>query len=282
MIDSPRTSYKEGDDRFYEWPEKGTYPSVTTILSRLPARWLADWYARVIAENAAHFVSVCIDQAEQEFQEHERDLIENGPHIDWEPFKVNRMSAADHDAAVRKMKAQPAKQRDDAAAIGTMAHAAIHHKLEHGTKPDILDSGYVEAAENFLRDKGITPKRFELELANYRQQYAGTVDLIGRDKQGHAVAVDWKSGKRIYPKHAAQICALMCCTHYMTPQMGSAELPHIERGFVVQITEDGKYRPHEFQLEHASLMLELMDALQTVMRFSSLKLSELFEIEAWH
>ena len=273
MTDSPRTSFKNQDDRYYEWPERGTLPSVTTLLSRLPAQWLSAWYGKIIATEAVRSVEVLFNEAEEKYRQALYQALEGEPAI---PFTIDRGVFSDQDEAVRRLKGLPNQTRDNAAAIGTMAHAAIRNYLEYGTEPDMLDEGYIYGAVSFLKDKGITPKRFELEMANFALSYAGTADVVGRDANDNGVVVDWKTGNRIYPKNAIQVMALMNCGHYLTSEMGTGDLPELTRGFIVHITEAGKYTPYEIKHDHAALMMETMKGLIPVMEFGKLKSSELW------
>ncbi len=272
-IDEPRTSRKDGDDRYYEWPKRGSLPSITTLLSRLPAMWLAQWQARIVAEEAANYISVTLDEAEEKYRNALTTILDGE---EMPTFTIDRGIFANNEKAVNQLKGVPNRRRDDAAMIGTLAHSAVRNYLEFGTEPDMLDSGYVDAAKKFLWEKGLQPRRFEQELANFDLGYAGTADLLCRNQEDELIVVDWKTGNRIYPKHAAQIVALMNCTHYLTKEMGSADLPHCSGGFIVHLTEAGGFTPYRIKLDHAALMMQTMIGLMSVMQFSELKSSDLW------
>ena len=107
---------------------------------------------------------------------------------------------------VEMARKSPEKERDEAAEAGTSAHELISELL-HGREPDIPDPlvPAVRGALAFVRDYQLELVASEVSIWHPQHHYAGTVDLVARNKAGEFVVVDWKRSKGLYAEHAYQV-----------------------------------------------------------------------------
>ena len=80
-------------------------------------------------------------------------------------------------------------------------------ELLHGREPDIPDPlvPAVRGALAFVRDYQLEMVASEVSIWHPQHHYAGTVDLVARNKAGELVVADWKRSKGLYPEHAYQV-----------------------------------------------------------------------------
>ena len=107
---------------------------------------------------------------------------------------------------IEAAKQSPEKERDKAAEAGTSAHDLIAELL-HGREPDIPDplEPAVLGALAFVRDYQLEMVASEVSIWHPHHHYAGTVDLVARNKAGELVVADWKRSKGLYPEHAYRV-----------------------------------------------------------------------------
>ena len=143
---------------------------------------------------------------------------------------------------IKQAKKAPEKTRDDAADFGHLMHAVIAKD-----QPAVTDTErmYLQAAEMFLEAEGLTPLVPELPVWHNIHRYAGTVDLVARDKQGAVVILDWKTGSRLSDNYAAQVAAY----GKALLQMYTDVLPM--RAMVVRVDKEGTTEYKEVNIESA-------------------------------
>ncbi len=107
---------------------------------------------------------------------------------------------------IEAAKQSPEKERDEAAEAGTSAHELIAELL-HGREPDIPDplAPAVRGGLAFVRDYQLELVASEVSIWHPQRHYAGTVDLVARNKAGELVVADWKRSKGLYAEHAYQV-----------------------------------------------------------------------------
>jgi RecB family exonuclease len=108
-----------------------------------------------------------------------------------------------------------AKYKDEAAAIGTLAHYLVECRLK-GTKPDLKDftPAQVERAGHSLRSydawlseqTSFKPIHVELRLVSEKYHYGGTIDTYA-ELNGKRALIDYKTSASVYDEHKAQVAA---------------------------------------------------------------------------
>ena len=124
------------------------------------------------------------------------------------------MTRADYkhwiEQSVKDAKAYPKRIWDQAAEDGREAHRYIAALLGSGgsinNAPEHLRPA-VEAAVDWLEEMQIVPVMPECVVWHPEHQYAGTVDLVGRNSTRGLVVVDWKRSSGIYDDHEYQVAA---------------------------------------------------------------------------
>ncbi len=99
--------------------------------------------------------------------------------------------------------------RDAAGDIGTMVHDAIEAWLR-GEEPVLLDEQAENAFGAFRQwwdAESVVPQHIEVRLVSEEYQYGGQWDLHGTCATHGVTLFDWKSSKRVYPDHLAQLGA---------------------------------------------------------------------------
>jgi hypothetical protein len=106
------------------------------------------------------------------------------------------------------------KYRDEAAAIGSLAHYLIESELK-GEEPDLADytPAQVERASESLASFHAWREQHELDAIFVEKQlvsddprYGGTLDFYGRC-DGRLALLDFKTSGAIYPEHKIQVAA---------------------------------------------------------------------------
>lgn len=137
------------------------------------------------------------------------------------------------------------KVRDEAAAIGTVAHARVEAHLR-GMEFDasgitlerMTQSGY--AFDGFLswwEREGYSVVATELQLVSERWQVGGTLDILAKDRDGNLVLVDIKTSNGLYREHRLQVAAYAAMyeeTHLAQPisRLVIVRIPKDESGVV--------------------------------------------------
>lgn len=110
-------------------------------------------------------------------------------------------------AAIRKeLRRAATAERDRAAALGT----AVHDAAATGQRLDLVAPELrprLAQFYNFLEVSGIEVVATEFQVWNPTVGYGGTVDLLGRHRNGTLRVIDLKTGKGIYNDHALQVTA---------------------------------------------------------------------------
>ena len=127
-----------------------------------------------------------------------------------------------------------AKQaRSEGSGKGKAAHELIA-ELFHGGQPKVPDdlAPAVRGAREFVADYGLTIEALEVLVWHPTEQYAGTVDFVGRNQHGNLVVVDWKRSNGIYPEHGYQVAAYADAVEALTGE----QVPH---AYVVRLPREG-------------------------------------------
>jgi hypothetical protein len=106
--------------------------------------------------------------------------------------------------------------RDSAASAGTIAHELIRahvfgktYEIPGDTTEEIAGKAQ-EAFKAFVRwfdQSGIEIVATEQSLVSEAHRYGGTVDAIGKERDGSLCVLDWKSSKGRYPEYIVQLAA---------------------------------------------------------------------------
>ena len=123
--------------------------------------------------------------------------------------------------------------REEGAKKGKEAHELIAVMLQ-GSDPLVPDdlALAVRGAREFIADYGLNVVAVELPVWHPAEQYAGTVDYVGRNRDGHLVVADWKRSKGIYPEHGYQVAAYADAVEALTGE----QVPHV---YVVRLPREG-------------------------------------------
>lgn len=170
-------------------------------------------------------------------------------------------------------KANPDKQKDDAAKLGTKAHeyidAVIKGKPLGKIDDDILKP--VMGFANWWANAGIEVLMGDTKVASLRHQYGGSLDALGYDtKRKCLVILDWKTAKNIYDTYALQVAAYANAFEetYSIP-VGEAVIVRFEKDGA-QFTPNG-YEPARIRSMHESFAAFLAaKELQERMKFDHL------------
>ena len=108
---------------------------------------------------------------------------------------------------IEAAKQSPEKERDKAAEAGTSAHeldsrAAARKGAGH---PGPAGASGSRRALAFVRDYQLEMVASEVSIWHPHHHYAGTVDLVAKNKAGELVVADWKRSKGLYPEYAYQV-----------------------------------------------------------------------------
>ncbi len=154
-------------------------PSVTTILKAWPAPQLERWKLKQVA--AAW-----------------RDNRDKLGYSD-----LNRLVALAIDST--------------AADRGTAAHRAVETSLSGGT-PETRWSEITDSILDCVQSAGVTVTLQEAVVVDREAGYAGSADMLGRDKEGRPVVLDLKTGKNVWDNHWAQIFAYASAAEVVVDQ----------------------------------------------------------------
>ena len=107
--------------------------------------------------------------------------------------------------------AAPYTKNTDAKSRGTTVHSIVenykHTKEYLETIPEKY-KGYATAFYNWVKDNDIEIMEHERTIWSQVYQYAGTLDMLVRNKQsGRVFIIDVKTGKDIYPESFLQLSA---------------------------------------------------------------------------
>lgn len=117
---------------------------------------------------------------------------------------------------------------------GRLVHLATERDDNHSLDEESIDTeivGYLQAWRAFRRDYGFVPRLIEHRICNEQYRYAGTLDRVGRIRDGTELLVDLKSG--LAPDAVRfQLAAYAACLPH----------PRTRRRRCVELHQDGTYR----------------------------------------
>jgi hypothetical protein len=182
--------------RFYEVPDVGLLPSVTTILNCVGKPALINWAAKVEREMA-------VEVSTQLYI----DAIKAGKTltpVHWKMSLETRMGT---------QKASQ-KQLTQAGDIGTEVHNLVEWTIRTqlsqkvGPSPKIRDAAQwaFMAWEDWRKSVDLKPIAVEQVVYSKKHGYAGTLDLLA-EVNGVLTVIDWKTGKAVYSEAHLQNAA---------------------------------------------------------------------------
>ncbi len=119
---------------------------------------------------------------------------------------------------IEEARARPDQVRDGAADFGTQAHVLIDEILS-GEEPEIPAqmSTVVASFEGWRRYAGLDIHLTETLVYSAKYRYAGAMDALA-SRGDTLVALDWKTGNRIYPEFDLQVAAYAKALEEMSGQ----------------------------------------------------------------
>ena len=187
---------KRGRGRWYKVGDQ-MLPPVTSILDIIDKSGpLVPWATKVAFEAVE---SVALHGAYRERWDGYAAFGQSHDYDDYEAWVRTALSLA---------KDRAKDVREEGAKKGKEAHELIAKMLQGGDPlvPDSLAPA-VRGAREFVADYGLSVVAIEVPVWHPTEQYAGTVDFVGRNGDGHLVVADWKRSSGIYPEHGYQITA---------------------------------------------------------------------------
>lgn len=112
------------------------------------------------------------------------------------------------EGVMKEASARPDKIKDDAADLGTQAHAFID-LIVHGKEPATVPSEIEPAVQAFKKwwaNSGIELVLGDTKVASLIYKFGGSLDALGR-REGRFVILDWKTSNGIWPEYALQVSA---------------------------------------------------------------------------
>jgi|SRR5580658_8172159 hypothetical protein len=187
-----RRQTKQG--RFYNVPDVGMLPSVTTILSSIGKPALVNWAAKVEREMV---VAVSTDL----YMEPRKEKLTPSQ---WALTLNNRLGTT---------KASQ-KELTRAGDIGTEVHNLVEWTIRTelmqkvGPSPKIRDAAQwaFMAWEDWKKSVHLKPIAVEQVVYSRKYGYAGTLDLLA-EVNGVLTVIDWKTGKAVYSEAHLQNAA---------------------------------------------------------------------------
>lgn len=210
----PANSRTTGNKRLYSWRDEN-YWSVTTIISGgLPKPALLPWGIKMVAEGAVRLADT-----------------------------LPALVAEDPDAAVRMLKGLPYAQRDRAADLGTLIHAATEAYVLGKPFPKWPKTiaQQMDGFKAFLKDYEPEYIATEASVYNRKQRYAGTLDAIATI-DGRTLLLDMKTSKKaIYPEVALQLAAYRFAEFIGLPDGSESPMHPVSGCAALRLCEDGTY-----------------------------------------
>ena len=215
---------KRGRGRWYKVGEQ-MLPPVTSILGIIDKN-LINWANKVA------------------FEAVESSLNDYAADVDKVDFDLWLLTA------LRIGKDRAKDMREEGARKGSEAHRLIAEMLQGGSPlvPDELAPA-VRGAREFIADFGLSVVAIEVPVWHPTEQYAGTVDFVGRNCDGHLVVADWKRSSGIYPEHGYQITAYAHAIEAITGEL-------VFHAYVIRLPkegdEDAGYECREVRGDHVA------------------------------
>ena len=206
-----RTSKQE---RMYDIPGYGMFPSVTTVLQVVAKPALVPWAKKISLEKVRSELT---------------DVANDFPHVVLEPEWIDEM--------LESARKRPDQVRDEAGDIGTRAHGLIEAYLKgEMTEETHIPDDLSQAFDNFLNWQTETDLEFrgsEIVVWDEKAGYAGTLDILAENNDGYVI-IDIKTGSGIYPEMSMQVAAYSMAWQWRNP-----EIP-VSTAYVVRL---GKNEP---------------------------------------
>ncbi len=233
------------DHRYYY--EGREYPSVTTILGVLDkSAGLMSWAARQTAEAA-----VAVNEA---------------------PGFDSLIASVGVEGVIKALTSRSSWKRDEAAQLGTAVHALADDVVSGRATPANMPEGVASRVKHYIKwweTAGWTLRLSEAYVVapavpGAHTGYAGTFDLLARDRDGKTVLADVKTGKGVYREAILQLAG-----YGMAPLVARATdekaypMPQVDRYVVLHVTTSG-VRPIELSVGSADQMafLSCLDLYQ--------------------
>mgnify|MGYP003646295681 CR=1 FL=1 len=270
-----RTDSKYGNERFYAVDGVGEYRSVTSSLSVINKPALADW-----RKNKALDKMLLMMNDNKEQRRYQKLADEKNAKA-----RIHKNNTA-ASMMVADAKKAPTQLMETARDFGTYAHSVVEHiaiadanderlgrNVDRSAESFVIGPEYAHIAEGFkmwLQDSGMTVVATEIMVWHSFYEYAGTIDLVCRNKDGMLAVVDIKTGG-IYNEAAMQLAAYAKALQHLTgeevAEVWALRLPR-ERG---KDSGDQFYEAH--QLDDVPYWLDTFMAAHL--------LTPLVEKQAW-
>jgi hypothetical protein len=146
-------------------------------------------------------------------------------------------------SVLEEAKRRPDQLKDEAAELGTQAHAFID-LIIHGKEPETMPeqiAGPVGAFKDWWKASGIQLVMGDTKVASCIHGYGGSLDALGC-RNGKFVILDWKTSSGIYTEYALQVAA------YAQAFLETYGVP-CEEAIIVRF---GKKLPIEFEKKELS------------------------------
>ena len=219
-----RITSKYGNDRVYAIDGLGEYRSVTSSLSIVNKPALADWRKNQ-ALGAMHEM-LKDPKAPAQYQKM-ADEKNAKARIHKNNTWVSMM--------VEDAKKAPNQRMNETRDFGNYAHSVVEHiamaDAMHDQESFVIEPGYAHIAEGFqmwMKDSGLRVVATEIMVWHSFLEYAGTIDLVCRNKDGMLAVVDVKTGG-VYNEAAMQLAAYAKALQHMTgeevPEAWALQLP---------------------------------------------------------
>jgi hypothetical protein len=180
----------EGKSHLYDVSSEGEcarYPSVTGFLSVINKPALVPWAKR---EALASVESALLKRLDGK---NLAKIILNKPWIE---------------TILKEAKKRPEQIKDEAADLGTKAHAFID-LIIHGREPESVPEaieGPVQSFRDWWMKSGIELVAGDTKVASVEHGYGGSLDALGR-RNGKLIILDWKTSSGIWTEYALQVAA---------------------------------------------------------------------------
>ena len=228
-----RIDSKYGNDRVYAIDGLGEYRSVTSSLSVINKPALADWRKNKALDKMQEMLKN--PKAAGEYQK-----LADAKNAKARIHKNNTWVSM----MVEEAKKAPNQNMTEARDFGNYAHSVVEHiamaqsnderldrDVDRAPESFVIGPEYAHIAEGFqmwMKDSGMRVVASELMVWHSFYEYAGTIDLVCRNKDGMLAVVDVKTGG-VYNEAAMQIAAYAKALQHLTgeevPEAWALRLP---------------------------------------------------------
>lgn len=150
------------------------------------------------------------------------------------------LAEADPDEFTKRLKWAHREVRDAAAVTGTRVHHLAEELARTGeVAADDDVAGYIDGYADFLDLWQITPVLMERPVANRKDWWAGTFDLLATSPflaGGKIVQIDLKTSKGVYGETALQTAAYSRAEFYVTDDGHEVPMPKVHATYVAHVT----------------------------------------------